>query len=233
MDGHWLSRRKQTGLKTQAPSEKDAADAAERTPGLLRNSRAQAAGAARRGANRGVGHRQCRGMGPQGNDAAHRLDAAGRRRADARHPELGMARIRQPGRLLAPARIARRYAHPGRIGNQRLGDRPLRRDRHRGEGAPMGIHRPRLFAEKHAEGRRRARRHPQDLGGDPRGGGEKSARLARPRPDRDLGNARPVGRGRLRLCLRLGARRPAGGAEDAAASRSSTCPTRRNATTSR
>ena len=30
----------------------------------------------------------------------------------------------------------------------------------------------------------------------------------------NLGNARPAGRGRLRLCLRLGARRPAGVAED-------------------
>ena len=43
------------------------------------------------------------------------------------------------------------------------------------------------------------------------------ARLARARPDRDLGNARPAGGGRLRLCLRLGARRPAGRAEDARA----------------
>ena len=42
-----------------------------------------------------------------------------------------------------------------------------------------------------------------------------AARLARPRPDRDLGDAGPAGRGRLRLCLRLGARRPAGVAEDA------------------
>ena len=45
--------------------------------------------------------------------------------------------------------------------------------------------------------------------------GKKPARLARPRPDRDLGHPRPPGRGRLRLRLRLGARRPAGRAEDA------------------
>ena len=73
----------------------------------------------------------------------------------------------------------------------------------------------------------------QDHRGDPRGDRASPARLARPRPDRDLGDARPPGRGRLRLRLRLGARRPAGGAEDARPSRSSTCPTRRNATTSR
>ena len=45
--------------------------------------------------------------------------------------------------------------------------------------------------------------------------GQAAARLARPRPDRDLGDAGPAGRGRLRLRLRLGARRPAGVAEDA------------------
>jgi hypothetical protein len=33
--------------------------------------------------------------------AAHGVDAAGRRLADAGHPELVLARIRQPGRLLA------------------------------------------------------------------------------------------------------------------------------------
>ena len=41
------------------------------------------------------------------------------------------------------------------------------------------------------------------------------ARLARAGSDGDLGYARPAGGGRLRVCLRLGARRPAGGAEDA------------------
>ena len=45
--------------------------------------------------------------------------------------------------------------------------------------------------------------------------GKRAARLARPGPDRDLGNAGPPRRGRLRLRLRLGARRPAGRAEDA------------------
>ena len=208
-------------------------DAADRTPRLFRDRRAQAVEAARRGAAGGLGHRQCRGMGPEGDDAAHRADPAGRRRADARHPELGLARIRQPGRVLAHARRVRRSAHPGRAGDQRLGDRPLRADRARRARAQLGVHRPRLQPEEHAEGRRRARRHPQDQRGDPRGDREKPARLARPRPDRDLGDPRPAGRGRLRLRLRLGARRRAGRAEDARRSRSSTSPTRRNATMSR
>ena len=44
---------------------------------------------------------QCRGMGPDADHAAHGAHAAGRRLADARHPELVLARIRQPRRLLA------------------------------------------------------------------------------------------------------------------------------------
>ena len=49
---------------------------------------------------------------PQRDDAAHRDHAAGRRRADARHPELGLARIWQPGRLLADAGGVRRRSDP-------------------------------------------------------------------------------------------------------------------------
>ena len=42
-----------------------------------------------------------------------------RRGADARQPELGLARIRQPGRVLADARGARPFPHPGGAGDQR------------------------------------------------------------------------------------------------------------------
>ena len=213
------------------PRSKRIDDAADRAPRLFRDSPKAAARPARRGAAGGVGHRQCRGMGHQRDDAAHRVDPAGRRLADARHPELGVARIRQPGRLLADGRSVRRFAHPGGAGDQRLGDRALRRDRP--GRAQLGIHRPRLQPEEHAEGRRRARRHPQDQRGDPRGDRQEPARLARAGPHRDLGDPRPPRRGGLRLCLRLGARRRAHGAEDARRSRSSTCPTPRNATTSR
>ena len=61
----------------------------------------------------GVGDRQRRGVGPAQTDAAHRHDAAGRRLADARHPQLGLARVRQPRRLLAHARGVRRVPIPG------------------------------------------------------------------------------------------------------------------------
>ena len=50
--------------------------------------------------------------------------------------------------------------------------------------------------------------------GDHQGDRQAAARLARPRPDRDLGDARPAQGGRLRLRRRLGARRPAGVAQD-------------------
>ena len=179
----------------------------------------------------GLGDRQCRGMGSDAADAAYRADAAGRRRADARHPELGLARIRQPGRVLAHARGARPFPHPRGPRDQRLGDPAIRADCARRPRTRVGVHRPWLYPAEHAEGRRRARRHPQDRGGDWRLYRQAPARLARSRPDRDLGDAGPPGRGRVRIRLRLGARRPAGVAEDPNQSRSSISPTRRNATT--
>src|SRR5918999_1545720 len=74
---------------------------APRANHLLAHSQARAAQAARRRAHGGLDHRQRRGMGHRPDDAAHRAAAAGGRRPDARHPELGMARVRQPGRVLA------------------------------------------------------------------------------------------------------------------------------------
>ena len=96
----------------------------------------------------------------------------------------------------------------------------------------LGIHRPRLYAGEHAEGRRRARRHPQDRQGDPRFHRPEPPRLAGTGPHRDVGNPRPAGRRGLRICLRLGAGRRARHAQDAHdADRRH--PIRRNATTSR
>ena len=116
--------------------------------------------AAGRRAHGGVVHRQRRGMGHPVADAAHGADAAGRRRAVARHPELGLARIRQPRRLLAHAEGVRRVQGAGDARDQRLGDRRLSADRRGGERAQMGVHRPRLHPAQHAEGGGRARRHP-------------------------------------------------------------------------
>ena len=81
--------------------------------------------------------------------------------------------------------------------------------------APVGNSSATASARRTCRRSRRARRHPQDFGRDPRGDRQKPARLARTGPDRNLGDARPPRRGRLRLCLRLGARRRAGGAENA------------------
>ena len=98
---------------------------------------------------------------PHAADAAHRADAAGRRLADARRAELGVARIRQPGRLLAPGQGVRRVRHSRRARHQRLGARRLSGDRARRGRTPVGIHRPRLHPAQHAEGGERARRYPQ------------------------------------------------------------------------
>ena len=123
---------------------------------------------------------------------------------------------------------------PRRAGDQRLGDRPLRRRSSRPRSSATGN------SSATASPRRTCRRSPTSATTSAKTAAairdvdrQEPARLARPRPDRDLGDARPPRRGRLRLCLRLGARRPAGGAEDPRPGRSSTCPTRRNATTSR
>ena len=178
-------------------------------------SETQAAEAAGRGPHGGVVHRQRRGVGHSFADAAHRADAAGRRGALARHPELGLARVRQPRRLLAHAQGVRRVQGAGDARDQRLGHRGLSADRRGGERTQVGVHRPRLHPAQHAEGGGRARRHPADARGHRAGLGQAAARLARAGSHGNLGDAGPAGGGRLRLCVRLGARRPAGVAEDA------------------
>src|SRR4051812_25620908 len=87
------------GLEPSLPPARS--DAAERAPALFADRAAAEAATARRRAGGGLGHRQRRGVEREGADAAHGADAAGRRLADARHPELGVARVRQPGRHLA------------------------------------------------------------------------------------------------------------------------------------
>src|SRR5688572_15133157 len=182
---------------------------------LFAHHPAQAAQAARRRAHGGVDHRQRRGVGHRPDHAAHRAHPAGGRRADARHPELVLARVRQPGGLLALHRNPRRAEDQGGARHQRHRGARLRADLARGAGARLGVHGPRLYAAQHAEGGERARRHRPHRRGDPRLHRQAPARLARAGPDRDLAYARPAGRGRLRVRRRLGARRPAGGAQDA------------------
>ncbi len=187
-------------------------------------------------AHGGLGDRQCRGVGPGGADAAHRAHPAGGRLAEPRHPQLGVARIRQPGRVLALRRGVRRIVDPRfAVHQRRCGDR-LPANRRGGARPRLGVHRPRLHPAQHAEGRGRAPGHPPDDRGDRGVHRKAAARLARPRADRDLGDPRHPGRGGLRIRRRLGARRRAGDAQDARrADRQhplySTSPIPRNATT--
>src|SRR5687767_7409443 len=58
---------------------------------------AAGAEASRQRAHGGLDHRERGGMGHQPDHAAHRAHAARRRRADARHSELGLARVWKPG----------------------------------------------------------------------------------------------------------------------------------------
>ncbi len=190
---------------------------------------------ARRRAAGGVGHRQCRGMGHQRDDAAHRPDPAGGRRRRCPTSRTGRGTNTATGSGSGGcSRCSTICAVPAVLAINGSAIDRYTRDRRGGDGAQLGIHRPRLQPEEHAEGRRRARRHrARPRRRSARRHRQEPARLARPRPDRDLGDAGPPRRGGLRLCLRLGARRPAGVAEDPQPGRSSTCPTPRNATMSR
>ena len=69
------------------------------------------------------------------------------------------------------------------------------------------VHRPRLHPEEHARSPMSAR-YSRLRGGDREGVGQ-AAQLAQAWPDRDLGDPEVLWR-RLRLCRRLGTRRPAG-----------------------
>src|SRR3954469_18148164 len=98
-------RRRPNERRNEAASGRHAADGAHH---LLADRRTRGAEAAGRRAHGGVVHRERGGMGHQFADAAHGADATGRRRALARYSELGLARVRQPRRLLAHAEGVRR-----------------------------------------------------------------------------------------------------------------------------
>src|ERR1041385_1432896 len=74
---------------------------AERPPRLFPHHKTQAAEAPEGRAHGGMDDYQRRGMGPDTDHAAHGAPAARRWLADARHPQLVLARIRQSCRLLA------------------------------------------------------------------------------------------------------------------------------------
>jgi allantoinase len=70
----------------------------------------------------------------------------------ARHPELGLARIRQSRRLLALRRSFRCAIGPGGAGDQWLGAHGISGDRAHGGRARLGVHRSRLHTAQRAEG---------------------------------------------------------------------------------
>ena len=72
-----------------------------------------------------------------------RCSPAGRRLADARHPELGLARVRQPRRLLAHARGVRRAALPATLAINGSAIAPTSRSRAL-PATRLGVHGPRL-----------------------------------------------------------------------------------------
>src|SRR5258708_3595168 len=88
--------------------------AADRPHRLFGDYRAPGAETSRRRPHGDLGDRQRRGMGPQGHHAAHGADATCRRRADARYPQLVLARIRQSRRLLAFHQSVRRIQNSWR-----------------------------------------------------------------------------------------------------------------------
>src|SRR5262249_23707135 len=101
----------------------------------------EAADAARRCAPSRLDYRQCRGMGSDTADAANRTNTARGWLAHARCPELGLARIRQPGRLLANARGVRPFAYTCGVGDQWFGYPSIRADRPCRARTRVGVHR--------------------------------------------------------------------------------------------
>ena len=119
-------------------------------------------------------------------------------------PNWALARIRDAGRRVALLRAVRAARHPPDPVDQRAGLRGLRARRRRGARGRLGVHGPRLGADADPPGRgpggddrpiaRRARAIHRHAAG----------RLARSRADRDLRDARAVGRRRRQIHRRLG-----------------------------
>lgn len=116
------------------------------------------------------------------------LSPCGWRSALAGRTELGLARVRQPRRILADATGDRPARDPRGPRCQRLRDLRLPADYRGRSPAPVGVHGPRLHTEEHAEGARRAARYPAHPRRDHRRCGQAAPRLARPRSHRDLGD---------------------------------------------
>ena len=175
-----------------------------------------AAQAARRRAHGGVGHRQCRGMGPDADRCrarcSRRPPAARRCRTCRTGPGTNTATASASG---GSSKCSTNSQIPGvlAINGSALAAYPAivraaveRKWEFIGHGFTQ--RNMQKVANERADIRKDAR-------GDHQSDRQAAARLARPRPHRDLADAGSAGRGRLRLRRRLGARRSAGLAEDA------------------
>ena len=171
---------------------------------------------------------------PTADDAAHGAHAARRRLADARRAQLGLARVRQPRRLLALHQSVRRVCDiPGSLAINGSALAAYHADRARRDRAASWEFMGHGFTQRNMQKvRGRARRHPQDA---------RRHRSRRPASRRAAGSA-PVSPkpGRRRTCwsrkattmLPTGCSTISRCGSRPAPGRSSTCPIRRNATTS-
>src|SRR4051812_16716595 len=158
-------------------------DAAEGPHSLLRDRRPAGAQAAGRCARRGVDDRQRRRVVHRAQHAAHRSSAALWTAAAAGSAELGVARVRHAGRVLAlPRRLEKAWTESD-AGDQRLGDQVLSACRAGGEGCGMGVHGARLDPAADASCRGSARGHSRDGGRDQGVHRQAAAGLGKSRPD--------------------------------------------------
>src|SRR5258706_254457 len=132
--------------------------AAAQGPGsLFRHRRPTEARASRRRARRGVDHRQRRGMVDRARDAAHRASSSVRSAPSSRSAQLGVARVRNAGGLLAVSRCLEQVQHQGDAGDQWLGHQVLSARGGSGAEGGLGIHGARLHPAADASRREPAR----------------------------------------------------------------------------
>ena len=127
----------------------------------------------------------------------------------ARRAQLGLARLRDARGLLAPAGGPEPAEDPRHDVHQRPRREVLRAGGARHARRRLGVHGPRRRPGRHAPPARPAGGHPRVHGAPPEVHGPQAQGLARPRAHRDVGDARPPGRGGRGVRVRLGQRRSA------------------------
>src|SRR5438067_4984322 len=158
-------------------------DAAEGPHCLFRDRRPAAAQAAGRCARRSLDHRQRRRVVHRAQHAAHGAAASLWTSTAARPAELGVARVRHAGRILALPRSLEKARTECDAGDQRLGDQVLSARRAGGEGCGLGVHGAWLDPAADASCRGPARRHSRDGGRDQGVHRQAAAGLGKSRPD--------------------------------------------------